>query len=147
MRRRNPQKDKENRSRGSKPSALPGGELERSLLAALWARKQATVRELYEEVGVPRGIVYTTVAKVLDRLVDKGMVKRIRAGRAHLFQAVAERDETQRAIARGVIKKLAESGPRPAVAALVGALEDVSPELVQTLEAELRARKRRRNGS
>ena len=132
--------------KGKSPT-LPGGDLERSLLAALWARDQATVRELYEEVGVPRGSVYTTVAKVLDRLVDKGMVKRRRTGRAHTFQAVAGRDETQRAIARGVIKKLAESGPRPAVAALVGALEDVSPELVQTLEAELRARKRRRSGS
>jgi predicted transcriptional regulator len=135
-------------SRGNpgRQRALPGGELERSLLAALWAREQATVRELYEEVGVPRGIVYTTVAKVLDRLVEKGMVKRRRTGRAHTFQAVAERDETQRAMARGVIRKLAESGPLPAVAALVGALEDVSPELVRTLEAELRARKRRRHG-
>jgi len=142
MRRRHIERRAGSASRGQ----LPGGELERSLLAALWAREQATVRELYEDVGAPRGLVYTTVAKVLDRLVDKGMVKRRRTARAHTFQAVAERDETQRAMARGVIRELAESGPRPAVAALVGALEDVSPDLIQTLEAELRARRRRKDG-
>lgn len=123
---------------------LPGGELERALLAALWARKQATARELHDDVGQPRGIVYTTVAKVLDRLVEKGIIRRRRSGRAFTFRAVAP-EETQRAIARGLIRELAGGGPRPAVAALVGALEDISPEILQELESELRSRRRRRH--
>jgi len=126
---------------------LPGGELERALLAALWARPEATARELYDAIVGGRGIVYTTVAKVLDRLVDKGMIERRRSGRAFIFRAVAKREETQRAMARGFIEQLAGGGPRPAIAALVGALEDVSPELLDELAAELAARRKRRRGS
>lgn len=126
---------------------LPGGELERALLTALWTRQQATARELHDEIGAQRGTVYTTIAKVLDRLVDKGMVRRRRSGRAYTYRAVAERAQTQRAMARGLIEHLWDSGPRPAVAALVGALEDVSPELLDQLAAELKARRRRRDGT
>jgi predicted transcriptional regulator len=126
---------------------LPGGDLELALLTALWTRKEATARELHDDVGEPRGIVYTTVAKVLDRLVEKGAVSRRRAGRAYKYRALAEREETQRAMARGFIEQLADGGPRPAIAALVGALEDVSPELLEELAAELRARRKRRNGT
>ena len=126
---------------------VPGGNLERAILAVLWARRVATARELYNEVGGPGRIVYTTVAKVLDRLVDKGMVRRRRSGRAYTFSAVARQEETQRAMARGLIEQLANGGPRPAVAALVGAMEDVSPELLDELAAELKARRRRRNGA
>ena len=126
---------------------LPGGELERALLTALWARREATARELHDDVGGARGIVYTTVAKVLDRLVDKGVVRRRRAGRAYKYRAVAEREETQRAMARGFIEQLTDGGPRPAIAALVGALEDVSPKLLDELAAELKARRRRGDGT
>ena len=126
---------------------LPGGDLERALLSALWERGEATARELYEDVGGPERIVYTTVAKVLDRLADKGLVKRQRVGRAYRYRATVERAETQRAMARGLIGQLTDGGPRPAIAALVGALEDVSPDLLDELAAELKARRRRRDGA
>lgn len=120
---------------------VPGGELERALLAELWSRGEATGRELHQAVGEPRGTVYTTVAKVLDRLVDKRLVRRKRSGRSYSYKPIAERDSTQRAMARAMIEQLVGNGPKPAVAALVGALEDVSPELVDQLAAELAARK------
>ena len=132
--------------RDEEEPVLPGGELERALLTALWARTEATARELYDDVGAPRGIVYTTVAKVLDRLVDKGVIQRRRSGRAYTYRAIAKREATQRAMARGLIEQLAGGGPRPAIAALVGALEDVSPDLLDELASELKARRRRRHG-
>jgi predicted transcriptional regulator len=126
---------------------LPGGHLERALLSALWVRSEATARELYDDVEGGRGIVYTTVAKVLDRLVDKGMVERRRFERRYRYRARVRQEETRRAMARGLIEQLADGGPRPAVAALVGALEDVSPDLLDELAAELAARRRRRDGA
>ena len=116
--------------------------MELALLDALWERGQeATARELYEQVGAARKIVYTTVAKVLDRLVDKRLVRRRKSGRAYCYKPVAKRAETQRAMARTFIERLASDDPQPAVAALVGAIEDVSPELLEELAAELVARK------
>ena len=126
---------------------LPGGDLELALLSALWSRKSATARELHEEVGAARQIIYTTVAKVLDRLVEKRMVRRRLTGRAFTYFAVAQRAATQRAIARDLIAQLTTGDPQPAVAALLGAMEDVSPALLEELALELKARKDKRRGA
>jgi BlaI family penicillinase repressor len=123
---------------------LPGGDLERALLTELWSRREATARELHDAIGEPRGTVYTTVAKVLDRLVEKRIVRRQRNGRVYVYKAIAQRAQTQRAMARTLIRQLVGDDPQPAVAALVGALEDVSPELLDQLAVELAARKARR---
>lgn len=117
-----------------------------SLLTELWRRRRATVRELFDAIGRPRGIVYTTVAKVLDRMVDKGLVQRRPVGRAYEYTPAVERAVTHRAMAREFISRLSGAGARPAVAALVGALEDADPELLDELEAELRAWRERGDG-
>lgn len=108
------------------PKPQPGGELELTILQALWDRSRpVTVREIHAQVGTPRGIVYTTVAEVLDRLVDKGLVTRRRRGRAFEFEARVDASETRRVMAREFIERLTRGGPRPAIAALVGALDDI----------------------
>ncbi|MEC7526396.1 MAG: BlaI/MecI/CopY family transcriptional regulator [Myxococcota bacterium] len=129
------------------PPTPPGGELEMSLLTELWRRHPATVRQLHETVGVPRGIVYTTVAKVLDRMVDKGLVGRRAVGRAYEYEPLVDRGATHRAMARDFLARLGGDPGRPAVAALVGALEDADPELLDELEAELSAWRERNDGT
>ena len=124
---------------GKSSVPFPRGELEAILIGALWKRRHATARELFDAVGRPRGVVYTTVAKVLDRMVEKGLVKRRRVGRAWEYTPAVRRADTHRAMARELIERLTGGGARPAVAALLGALEDVDPELLNKLEAELRS--------
>src|SRR5438477_247017 len=53
--------------------SLPGGDLEYAILAAVWDSGTISGRELHTRIGAPRGLVYTTVAKVLDRLHGKGL--------------------------------------------------------------------------
>ena len=128
-------------------ASVPGGDLEMSLLSELWEKPGATVRQLHEAVGLPRGIVYTTVAKVLDRMVDKGLVCREAVGRAYAYEPLVDRVETHRAMARDFLARLGGGEARPAVAALVGALEDSDPELLEALEAELLAWRERNDGA
>jgi len=132
-----------------RPSLTPGGDLELALLSALWASpgSGATARELFSRVSPTRGIVYTTVAKVLDRLAEKRMVARRRKGRARVYTARVGPEATHRAIARRMIEQLREAGPRPAAAALLGALEDISPEWIEALRAEIRERRRTERGA
>lgn len=122
---------------------VPGGDLERAVLGLLWEHGPSTARELFDEIRDSRDIVYTTVAKVLDRLLDKGMVRRRKEGRAYRYHAVARQAVTQRAMARRLIERLNPREPAPAVAALLGAIEDVSPEMLDELAAEITARKKR----
>ena len=57
----------------------------RDVLAALGERDGAGA-------GAPRELAITTVLTVLDRLRRKGLVRRERSGRAHLYQASVSRE-------------------------------------------------------
>ncbi len=122
---------------------VPGGDLEREIVEHLWKHGDATARDIVDVVRARRGIVYTTVAKVLDRLVDKGVVRRRRVGRAFSYHAIARQEDSRRATARRLVEQLAGTDVQPAVAALLGAMEDVSPAMLDALAAELEARRGR----
>ncbi len=68
------------------------GELERKVMEELWSAmgRERTVREVAEELPTH---AYTTVMTVLDRLEKKGLVRRLRDGRAHRYSAIASREE------------------------------------------------------
>jgi len=47
---------------------LPSDDLEYDILTKLWDLGMGSVRELHELLGQREGLVYTTTAKVVDRL-------------------------------------------------------------------------------
>ncbi|MEV7416181.1 BlaI/MecI/CopY family transcriptional regulator [Streptomyces sp. NPDC089919] len=67
----------------------PAGELESSVLAALWAagspQTAAQVR-----AAIPQELARTTVATLLGRLCDKGLVGREPSGRGFAYHAVQD---------------------------------------------------------
>lgn len=69
------------------------GPLERSVMDQIWDRDQdVTVRDLIDAPGI-RGLAYTTVMTVLDRLRQKGYLTRRRAGRAYSYRARISREQ------------------------------------------------------
>lgn len=126
---------------------LPSDELEYAVLAELWHLGTASVRELHETLGVPQGLVYTTTAKVIDRLRQKGLIHRQRKGKAFWYRPRISREEVERARAHNVISRLLSSAPRGAVAALVEAVDSVDPDLLGELERAVVARRRAKHGA
>jgi predicted transcriptional regulator len=126
---------------------LPSDALEYSVLAELWRVGTASVRELHERLGVPEGLVYTTTAKVVDRLRKKGLIRRQRRGNAFSYQPCIAQEAVERARARSAIARLLGPAPRSAVAALVEAVDSVDPELLDELERAVAALRRAKNGA
>ena len=130
-----------------KPTPLPGGELEYAALAALWELGPSSAREVHERIGEPKGLVYTTTAKVLDRLHDKGLVVRKKSGKAFIYQAKVARAVIEQARAKDAVTRMLGDEPRPAMAALVDAVEAVDPKLLDELERLVASRRRSARGS
>lgn len=126
---------------------LPSDELEYAVLCALWELRSASVRELHERVGAPGGLVYTTTAKVVDRLREKGLIDRSRQGGAFVYVPAADRSAVERARARQIVSRFLGPGPRSAVAALVEAVDEIDPELLETLERAIQDKKRANHGA
>ena len=126
---------------------LPADDLEYAVLTELWQLGAASVRELHDRLGAKQGLVYTTTAKVVDRLREKGLIQRQRKANAFVYRARVAREEVERARARNAVTRLLGSTPRAAVAALVEAVDAVDPALLEELERAVLERRRTKDGA
>jgi predicted transcriptional regulator len=128
---------------------LPSDDLEYDILARLWEVGVGSVRELHEHLGERDGLVYTTTAKVVDRLREKGLIERQPRGRAFIYRPRIAREEVESARARKAVSRLFGATPAPhaAVAALVDAVDAVDPKLLDELERIVIARRRSKDGA
>jgi predicted transcriptional regulator len=118
------------------PKPVRAGELERSVMTALWdADDGATARDVLTSLPGPE-LAITTVLTVLDRLERKGMVRRDRQSRPHLYRAVRSRAEF---LSDLMVEALDSSDDRGAVLArFIGTVPD---DDTATLRALLRRRR------
>ena len=130
-----------------KPFRLPSDDLEYDILAKLWELGEGSVRELHEQLGEREGLVYTTTAKVVDRLREKGLIERQPHGRAFIYRPRVAREEVEGARARKAVSRLFGTAPHAAVAALVDAVDAVDPKLLDELERLVVARRRSKDGA
>lgn len=70
-------------------------EAELEILQVLWEEQPTTVKAVYERLHKKRDVGYTTILKQMQRMYDKGMLKRIKKGKMHLYTAVAREQEIQ----------------------------------------------------
>lgn len=110
------------------------GDLERRVMTILW-EQGGTERTGRQVADALPGHAYTTVATVLDRLVNKGLVRRRMDGRAIRFAA----NGTQGAHTAVLMHETLVRGQDPG-AALARFAEILSPEEVAVLRASLAER-------
>jgi len=98
------------------------GDLEADVLEALWKLKVAHVRDIHREVARKRKVAVTTVATVLDRLFEKGLVerelKRTR-GLYYEYRPSLTKRQFESTIVRDVLKGLFETFGDAAVSYLI----------------------------
>jgi predicted transcriptional regulator len=89
------------------------GDLEAVVMNRVWDHVgPVTVRELFDELRLERGIAYTTVMSTMDNLHRKGWLARDKDGKAYRYTAVATREEYS---ARLMREAMSEAGDTEAV--------------------------------
>lgn len=123
------------------------GPLEHQVLDALWERDSAqTVRDLHS--AFPR-IAYTTLMTTLDRLFRKGLLDRVRTGRAFAYRHRWTRDELAVVLASQAMGGVLPTGTdalRPVMSCFVDLVERRDPALLDELEALVREKRAREEG-
>ena len=112
------------------------GELEQAVMQALWALDDdqcATVRQVHESLA-DRGLAYTTVMTVMDRLARKEYVEQQRDGRAYHYRPRVSRAGLTAALLR---ETLADMGADERGSALVSFVEDAGPDDIAALRRAL----------
>ena len=91
----------------------PDGALEHDILTILWAADQP-LQPAEVKARLDSDLAYTSVATVLGRLQDKGLVERLASGRAFAYRAIVNEAELA---ARRISDVLSSATDRAAVLA------------------------------
>jgi predicted transcriptional regulator len=83
------------RAQGIRRSILDLAPLELDCMNALWRLGEATVRDIHAALATTRPRAYTTIMTILDRLAQKGVVERQKAGRAWLYKPHLSADQAR----------------------------------------------------
>lgn len=78
---------------------------ELSILTVLWERGPSTVREVHDELIKAQPAGYTTVLKMLQIMIDKGLVIRDESERAHVYTARLTEQKTQRQLVTDLLDR------------------------------------------
>lgn len=119
---------------GPQPSLGP---LESELLAVLWAGGGwLSAPEVHEQLASVRRVGYTTVSTVLIRLWHKGLLERVRHGRAFAYRPLQTREQFTAARMAGLLTGIDDRpGALSWFLGLLGA--DERAQLRQLLKREL----------
>lgn len=87
-----------NTKRNIKPT---GSELE--ILQILWDKVECTVREVHEILEKNKQVGYTSTLKLMQIMLDKGLVVRNASSRTHIYMANINQEKTQQQLVRRMI--------------------------------------------
>src|SRR5688572_28370373 len=123
------------------------GDLQLAILRALWDRGEAPVVEVHEALS-DRGLALTTIATMLRKMEEKGLVSHRGHGRQFLYRADVDPDLVQRNMVGDLVARLFDGDPLALVNHLLREAEIELSELddlrKQVADAERNQKKGRR---
>jgi BlaI family transcriptional regulator, penicillinase repressor len=117
------------------------GDLQLGIMQVLWARGEATVAEVFDEISRNSALAYTTVATMLRKMETRGLVVHRSEGRSFVYRPKVAAE----AVSRGMIDHLVDRMFEGSLTAAVNHLlttRDVSPEELTQLERLIAQRKK-----
>jgi BlaI family penicillinase repressor len=79
---------------------------ELAILRVLWERGPSTVRQVHEALATrERPTAYTTALKLLQIMIDKGLVRRDETDRTHVYAPRLSEEQTQRQLVRDLLDR------------------------------------------
>jgi predicted transcriptional regulator len=116
------------------------GDLQLKIMKVLWDRTEASAAEVQEALGERQDLAYTTVATMLRKMEDKGLVKHRHEGRRFVYRAAVKPDTVTRSMADDLLDRLFEGNLADMVSHLLTSRE-VSREELCELEQLIARRK------
>ena len=115
------------------------GDLQLPIMRVLWDSGAATVSEVQQRLG-RQPLAYTTVATMLRKLEERGLVDHLEEGRKFLYRATVSMHEVTRSMAGDLVDRLFDGSLADAVSHLLES-RDVSREELDRLEQLIQERK------
>ena len=115
------------------------GDLQLRIMRVLWDLEAATVSEVQRQLGRPP-LAYTTVATMLRKLEERGLVDHSEEGRKFLYRARVSMPEVTRSMTGDLVDRLFDGSLTDAVSHLLDS-RGVSADELDRLERMIQQRR------
>ena len=108
-------------------------DFELDVMAHFWSDRELSAPELFERIGPERGVAYSTVKTIVDRLEEKGAIERVsNRGRTIFYAPLIKRERVRKPLVKTFLRRLFGNDLRPLFAQLLQD-EKLSEEELQYL--------------
>lgn len=104
------------------------GSLEADVMEVIWERGDLSVRIVCDILCVKKSYSFNTIMTIMNRLVEKRLLKKTRQGSSFTYRAAVEKDTFLQDVTRSVVSALVTDGSLFQVAAFAEALQGCSDE-------------------
>jgi predicted transcriptional regulator len=123
------------------PKPVPT-DLELEILKPIWARGEATVREVFQDILKQRKIAYTTVLTMMGVLERKAHLEKRPGPRAYIYTPTAPQDEVVKNLVDEFVGRVF-NGSAPTLAVHLAGDRRIDPKELAEVEKLIRARRKK----
>jgi predicted transcriptional regulator len=119
------------------PESLPPlHELETEVMETVWAREEASVREVMDLLNAkaPKPRAYTTYMTIMRRLDGKGLLRRRREGKTDFYRPAYSREEYAERRAQAEVDELVDRFGEVALGHFARQIAQLDPERRRALQ-------------
>jgi len=122
------------------------GDLQLTIMRVLWHQGEATVRQVQDALKAGRPLALTTVATMLSKMEDKGVVGHRAEGRRYVYRPLVSERQVRRSMVRRLTQGLFAGDALAVVSHLLDEREIPTGELAE-LKRLIEQREREENES
>jgi BlaI family penicillinase repressor len=95
-------------------------DFELDVMAHFWEHDRLSAPGLFQEIGESRGVTYSTIKTIIDRLEAKGAIKRVDSrGRTILYRAAVGRERVRKPLVKAFLRRVFGNDLRPLFTQLI----------------------------
>ncbi len=120
------------------------GPLEARIMELFWEHEQSefSIKEVQQSLDSEKNINFNTVMTVMNRLVDKGVLKKRASGRVSLFSPVQTKEEFLEDQSKKLTENLLDEFGGVVISHMIDSLTDVDETLLNKLEQKIQQLKK-----
>ena len=104
-------------------------ESELNVLTLLWERGPQTVRQIHDEIAQTKPIGYTTTLKIMQLMLEKGLLTREKEGKAHWYKPTVTRQSAQQTMLNKMLQTVFQGSASALVMQALGSSKTSKKEL------------------
>ena len=120
------------------------GPLEAKIMGIIWGANELSIKSVQARLELDKPVNFNTIMTVMNRLVEKGFLKKRHQGRLSLFQTVLSKEDFIEEQSKKITENLIEDFGGVVINHMLDSINEIDQSLIDKLEQKIQLLKKDR---